>query len=222
MQLNSAEILRREQLSVELEQTLRAIDTLPVEERMLRLRELAARPRSQAKPVESTPCPSLLDKVAIKEREQKRRLQLKRLCRRFSLSRHTSAVLCDFIDSCLSQRSKSRLRMSASMGDLSPLQQIVWNVAPFFRHSQRTYATRAGHIAWEDLVEFLSLVQHSPKRGPDGRVSAKIVNRACRLRNEVNRLRVIYRGIHDEAPDTPYVSKIGNLLARRTRSYSSF
>ena len=215
MTLNQAEIVRREQMSLELEQTLRAIDILPVAERMARLRELAARPLQKT--------PATLQVVPIplkttKEYDPKPDMQLSRLCRRFRLSSHTSALLSNFVDARLSKQSSLRFRGSGSVRRLSPLQEVVWNIAPFFRHTRRTDAARAGHIAWQDLVQFLSLVQHSQKRMLYRGGLIKIVNRTSRLRNEVNRLQVIYQRIRDEAPDTPYAAQIQNLLARHTGS----
>jgi hypothetical protein len=212
---NQAEIVRREQMSIELEQTLRAIDILPVAERMARIREIAARPLQKTfAAVEALPLP--VKKTPTNEHDPKSLIQLSRLCRRFRLSQHTSAVLSNFVDARLSKRSRLRFGASGSAGRLSPLQEVVWNVAPFFRHSARTDAARSGHISWQDLVQFLSLVQHTQKRTLHRGGFMRIVNRTSRLRNEVNRLRVIYQRIRDEAPDTPYAAQIQHLLGRHT------
>lgn len=218
MQPNQAEIVRREQMASELERTLRAIDTLPAEERMVQLRKLAAGPLPKTKLAVVPPIPA---PETAKQRDQKRLLQLRRLCQRFWLTRHTSTMLCSFVGARLSERSKPLLRISHSAGRLSPLQEVVWNVAPFFRHTRRTYTTRTGHISWEDVVQFLSLVQESQRGALEGRAPIKIVNQTCRLRNEANRLRVIYQRIHDEAPNTPYAAQVGHLLARHTGHASS-
>src|SRR5437773_3195382 len=90
---NQIEVSRREQVFLQMERTLRAMDTLPAEQRMARLRELAAGDRLT--PPASPPSDSQksLDRASQKETEQRRIRQLKRICQRFLLSRHTSRSL---------------------------------------------------------------------------------------------------------------------------------
>jgi hypothetical protein len=212
MRPNDVELARRDQSYVELERTLRAIDRLPVMERMAQLRALAsgrvAVPIAELPPVEAPP-PS----EQKRQNDLTRRKQLKRLSQRFWLSRHASITLRRFVNDRIAKGPKRVLRISSSCERLSPLQQIVWNIAPFFKHSRRTFSSRVGQIAWEEVVQFLYLSQDDSVKG---RTSTKIVNPTSRLRNEANRLRVIYQQIHRQAPETPYAAQIHDLLARHS------
>ena len=192
----------REQASLELERILRALDRLPPEERQLRLRELAAG---------GLPKPALASGAATeetaqtraskKELDQKRHKQFKRLCQRFWLSQHTAATLRTFAGDLLANCSPQGPNPSHSRGRLSPIEEIVWNIAPFFKHTKRTDAKRAGRVAWEDVAQFLDLVQDSPSN---------------RFTSEARLLSAAHRRIHDRAPRTPYDARIAGLLARHT------
>ena len=213
---NQIEVSRREQVFLQLERTLRAMDTLPAEQRMARLRELAAGDRLSPPPGPPSDSQKSLDRASQKETEQRRIRQLKRLCQRFLLSRHTSRSLLLFVEELLAKRSKHVLRLSPSLKRLSPLQEIIWNISPFFRHSDRTDPRRSGHIAWEDVVQFLVIAQESERVAVKKRTAARVVTPSNRFKNEADRLRRIYQHIQDQAPQTPYARKIANLLARHT------
>jgi hypothetical protein len=219
MRPNETELARRDQSYIELERTLRAIDRLPFDARMARLRELASG-RAAVPATEPDPVKSVGPKEQKRDADLMRRQQLKRLSQRFWLSRHASTTLRRFVNDRIAKNRRTVLRVSASCERLSPLQQIVWNVAPFFIHSRRTFGRRAGQIAWEELVQFLYLSQDDGSRATKGRASVKIVNPASHLRNEANRLRVIYQQIHTKAPETPYAAPIVNLLARHSGTVS--
>jgi hypothetical protein len=207
-------VTRREQVFLHLERTLRAIDTLPPEQRMARLRELAAGDRLTPPPSPPAESQKSLDRATQKEIDQRRIRQLKRLCQRFLLSRHTSRSLLLYVEELLAKRSKHVLRLSPSLKRLSPLQEIIWNISPFFRHSVRTDARRTGHIAWEDVVQFLVIAQESERLGVKKKAPARVVTPANRFKNEADRLRRIYQHIQNQAPQTPYARKIASLLAR--------
>jgi hypothetical protein len=213
---NQIEVSRREQVFLQLERTLRAMDTLPAEQRMARLRELAAGDRLSPPPGPPSDSQKSLDRASQKETEQRRIRQLKRLCQRFLLSRHTSRSLLLFVEELLAKRSKHVLRLSPSLKRLSPLQEIIWNISPFFRHSDRTDPRRSGHIAWEDVVQFLVIAQESERVAVKKRAAARVVTPSNRFKNEADRLRRIYQHIQDQAPQTPYARKIASLLARHT------
>ena len=206
---------RREQVFLQLERTLRAIDTLPAEQRMLRLRELAAGDRLTVPPPPPESAKSS-ERASQKETEQRRIRQLKRLCQRFLLSRHTSRSLLLFVEELLAKRSRSVLRLAAPTKRLSPLQEIIWNISPFFRHSVRTDARRTGHIAWEDVVQFLVIAQESERLTLKKKIAARVVTPSNRFKNEADRLRRIYQHIQDQAPQTPYARKIASLLSRHS------
>ena len=219
MRPNDTELARRDQSYVELERTLRAIDRLPFNARMTRLRELAAG-RASVPTAELASAKSPSPKEQKRESDQMRRQQLKRLSQRFWLSRHASTTLRRFVNDRIAKNRRHVLRISTSCERLSPLQQIVWNIAPFFIHSRRTFSRRAGQIAWEELVQFLHLSQDSANGATRGKAPIRIVNPASHLRNEANRLRVIYQQIHTKAPGTPYATQILSLLARHSGTAS--
>ena len=89
-------------------------------------------------------------------------------------------------------------------------------ISPFFRHSDRTDPRRSGHIAWEDVVQFLVIAQESERVAVKKRAAARVVTPSNRFKNEADRLRRIYQHIQDQAPQTPYARKIASLLARHT------
>ena len=153
MLAKQTEETRRENVFMELEKILRAMDRLPAEKRMAQLRELAAGSPPQATLIPPTTKSSIAD--AAYEINQRRLKRLKLMCQQFLLSRNTCRVLQNFVAERLSSRSKQVLSLSRSRGRLSPLQQIVWNVAPFFKHSERTDSRKTGYIAWEEVVRFL-------------------------------------------------------------------
>jgi hypothetical protein len=217
MRTKESKLAVQEQLSLDVERTLRAIDALPREERMARLRELAAGP-SPKPTLTLVPTPKrVLADGSAAQQDQKRIIQLKRLCQRYWVSRHTATILSNFVGDRLSKGPKRLMWISDTGSRLSPLQQIVWNVAPFFRRIKKTPTGQAGTIAWEDVVQFLSLVQNLPRRTTKGGGSMKLVKPTSHLRNETKRLRAIYDHIEAMASKTPYAAEIGNLLVRHTR-----
>jgi len=213
MLAKQTEETRRENVFMELEKILRAMDRLPAEKRMAQLRELAAGSPPQAA---LAPPPSLKASSADAAHEinQRRLRRLKVMSQQFLLSRNTCRVLQNFVAERLSSRSKQVLSLSRSRGRLSPLQQIVWNVAPFFKHSERTDSRKTGYIAWEEVVRFLEIAQDAGKTATKRKTIPKIVNRSSRLKNDAHRLRIIYERIQDEAPQTSHSPVIMTLLAR--------
>ncbi|TLY37997.1 MAG: hypothetical protein E6K60_02785 [Nitrospirae bacterium] len=212
MLAKQTEETRRENVFMELEKILRAMDRLPAEKRMAQLRELAAGSPPQATLIPPTTKSSIAD--AAYEINQRRLKRLKLMCQQFLLSRNTCRVLQNFVAERLSSRSKQVLSLSRSRGRLSPLQQIVWNVAPFFKHSERTDSRKTGYIAWEEVVRFLEIAQDAGKTATKKKTIPKIVNRSSRLKNDAHRLRIIYQRIQDEAPQTSHSPTIMTLLAR--------
>jgi hypothetical protein len=220
MRPNDTELARRDQSYVEMERTLRAMDQLPWNTRMTRLRDLAAG-RVTVRAIDPGPPKSSLPREQKQGNGDMRRQQLKRLSQRFWLSRHASTTLRKFVNDRIAKNRRHVLRVSASCERLSPLQQIVWNIAPFFIHRRRNFRGQPGQIAWEELVQFLYLSQNSGTEAAKGKASTKIVNPTSHLRNEANRLRVIYQQIHTKAPGTPYATQIMSLLTRHTRTVST-
>jgi hypothetical protein len=213
MLTKETEATRREHVFLELERILRANDRLPAEQRMSRLRELAAGNPPEAAPPPPKPAASSL---VAQQLNQRRLRRLKLLSQQFLLSRNTCTVLQSFVVESLSARSKHVMSLSRSRGRLSPLQQIVWNVAPFFKHSERTDSRKAGHIAWEDVVRFLEIAQDGGPVTAKKKTIPKIVNLSSHLKNDAHRLRVIYKRIQEEAPEMGHTPRIMTLLARHT------
>jgi hypothetical protein len=221
MRPNETELARRDQTYVEMERTLRAMDRLPWNTRMTRLRDLAAGRVTVHLPPDPAPTKSITSREQKRGTGEMRRQQLKRLSQRFWLSRHASTTLRKFVNDRIANNRRHVLRVSASCERLSPLQQIVWNIAPFFIHRRRNFNGQPGQIAWEELVQFLYLSQSTGTEAHKGRGSTKIVNPTSHLRNEANRLRVIYQQIHSKAPGTPYATQITSLLSRHSRTLST-
>ena len=210
MPTRKVEIADREQATLELERTLRAMDGLPKEERMLLLRELAA--RGAPKPTleaEAASRKAIQEKASLKEFEQERLKQFKRLCKRFWLSQHASSVLGSVVGEVLAGAREGRSN-SKARNRLSPLEEIVWNLAPFFKHSRRTDAARAGRVAWDEVAQFLDIVQESWREClMDG------VKPSTDFSTESRLLGGVYKRLYARASRPAYGPRVVSLLARQ-------
>jgi len=96
---------------------------------------------------------------------------------------------------------------------LKPLQWIIWNLAPFFRHTSETATRHVQDIAWRDMVVFLDAAPSSarlnrkrkPSKDRDGNSLAEM---------EAERFRKLYERLKDRTPNLTYDPILFKLLAR--------
>lgn len=95
---------------------------------------------------------------------------------------------------------------------LKPLPWIIWNLAPFFKHTDRTATRHVGNIAWSDMVRFLDAAPGSHlfgiRRNP-GKVSESGLDL---LTLEAERFKGIYERLKKKATAPGFDSRLTALL----------
>lgn len=111
----------------------------------------------------------------------------------------------------LFRETHGRILLSQS---ITALQALVWNLSPFFQHSQISDVRHSGEIGWRQMVLFLDHAPWSAELARNRRTALLHLDHEDRLQKESERLKKIYERLNRRETRPPLLPHIRILLAR--------